>query len=357
MPSGHLVYVHEGTLFATLFDLDKLEVVGQPIPILNEIHADRAGGAKFAFSREGALVYQKRGRSNDMILKWVRRDGEATHLEQDPANYRDLFLSPDGKRLALTKASATSGWDVWVFDLERDVRVRLTADPGFDGFPVWTPDGQYIAFSSSRDGPSNLYRKRADGTGEVERLTESPNGQTPSSLSPDGQIAFTESTSDTSQDIWTVWLDGDGPEIFLQTPFAESQASFSPDGRFIAYQSNDSGQTQVYVMSFPEKGSRWQVSTSGGAGPVWSRAAQELFYSTDNKIMMAPYTVEDDSFRSGTPRELASGVLLPGGSNFDVTPNGERFVILAQAEEETEAPQLVLVQNWFQELERLVPAK
>ena len=147
VPSGHLVYVHDGTLFATLVDLDKLEVVAQPIPILNEIHAELKGGAEFAFSNEGALVYQKGRRSNDVILKWVSRDGEATRLEDDPANYRDLFLSPDGKRLALTMASSgTSGWDVWVFDLERDIRTRLTVDPGYDGSPVWTPDGQYIVF-------------------------------------------------------------------------------------------------------------------------------------------------------------------------------------------------------------------
>ena len=302
VPSGHLVYVHDGTLFATFFDLDKLEVVAQPIPILNEIHAELKGGAEFAFSNEGALVYQKGGRSNDVILKWVSRDGEATRLEDDPANYRDLFLSPDGKRLALTMASSgTFGWDVWVFDLERDIRTRLTVDPGYDGSPVWTPDGQYIVFGSGREGAANLYRKRADGTGKVERLTESSNTQSPSSVSPDGKIAFTESASDTSQDIWTVGLDGDGPEIVLQTRFSESRASFSPDGRFIAYQSSESGRNQVYVISFPEKGSRWQVSTSGGSRPVWSRADQELFYWTDNKIMMASYTVEDDSFRSAPP--------------------------------------------------------
>jgi len=200
VPSGHLVYVHDGTLFATLFDLDKLEVVAQPIPILNEIHAELKGGAEFAFSNEGALVYQKGGRSNDVILKWVSRDGEATRLEDDPANYRDLFLSPDGKRLARTMASSgTFGWDVWVFDLERDIRTRLTVDPGYDGSPVWTPDGQYIVFGSGREGAANLYRKRADGTGKVERLTESSNTQSPSSVSPDGKIAFTESASDTSQ--------------------------------------------------------------------------------------------------------------------------------------------------------------
>ncbi len=289
LPSGHLVFMHEGTLFAAPFDLDRLELTGQPAPALAGVTADpSSGGAQFAFSREGTLVYQ-RGESLGTPIQWMDREGKLQPLRAAPGVYNRVRFSPDGQRLALD-ITAERNRDVGVYEWARDNLVRLTFDPSQDQSPVWTPDGQRIAFFSARAdrATQGLYWQRVDGTGEAERLTEGKNLQVEASWHPTGKfLAFQEHNPQTkSLDILILPLEGDEasgwkpgkPTVFLNGPFSEVWAEFSPDGRFLAYSANESGRFEVYVRPFPGPGGKWQVSTTGGRWTTWSRSRRELFY-------------------------------------------------------------------------------
>ncbi len=365
LPSGHLVFIHEGTLFAAPFDLDRLELSGQPVPAIAGVTTNpNTAGAEFAFSHDGTLVYQ-RGEGFAVPIQWMDREGKLQPLRGAPDHYDTIRFSPDGRRLALDIID--KNWDVWVYEWGRDTLSRLTFDPGEDRFPVWTPDGRRIAFSSTRadQATRNLYWQRADGTGEAEALTESKNPQVPTSWHPSGGfLAFGEINPQTSQDILILPLTGDEgsgwkpgkPMVFLNGPFFEAEAAFSPDGRWLAYMSNESGRNEVYVRPFPGSGGKWQVSTAGGRLPRWSRSRRELFYpGEDGRIMVAAYTVEGDLFRAEKPRVWSPRVVPMRFSNrnYDLHPDGERLAVRDQAEATRD--KIVLIQNFFDELRRIAP--
>jgi serine/threonine-protein kinase len=252
-PSGHLVYVREGTMFAAPFDLDALEMTGSPAPVLEGVKAAGSGAAQFDFSETGLVVYLTGSLRRRYPIVWVDRQGNTTPLWEEEQEYSTPRFSPDGSLLAVD-AEGTAGRDVWVYDLNRGVPTRLTFGEGNDDTPVWSPDGEYIFFSSTGSGGvPNLYRKRADGSGEEERLTDSNNIQYPSSISPDGRfLAYHEVNAESDWDLWLLPLEGNQePELFLRTPFGELEAEFSPNGRWIAYQSAESGTTEIYVRPFP----------------------------------------------------------------------------------------------------------
>jgi len=371
LASGHLVFIHEGTLFAAPFDLDRLELTGEPVPALESVSADPGiGGAQFAFSRDGTLVCQPGGGGTP--IQWMDREGKLRPLRAAPSLYNSIRFSPDGRRLALEILEGKNR-DVWVYEWGWDTLSRLTFDPGEDLGPVWTPDGWRIAFSSARadQATQNLYWQRADGTGEAERLTESENPQYPTSWHPSGKfLAFHEINPQTSADILILPLTGDEasgwkpgkPTVFLNSPFSEFYAAFSPDGRWLAYGSNESGRLEVYVRPFPGPGGKWQVSTAGGLWTTWSRSRRELFYLAEGgRIMVAAYAVEGDSFRVEKPRVWSPG-LVPlrfGNGTYDLHPDGERLAVLKAAEEQAEVKQdkVVFIQNFFDELRRLAPPK
>ncbi|MDA2930887.1 hypothetical protein MYX84_13245 [Acidobacteria bacterium AH-259-O06] len=314
VPSGHVVYVRGGTLFALPFDLDRLEVTGSPLPVLEEVtYSSGQGDGNFALSQTGTLVYRS-GHQAGFSLVLVEQEGEVTVLEEDPgvgAAYPRL--SPDGKRVAL-HIGASGERDVWIYDLERDTMTRLTFAGEDDSFPIWTPDGKRITFGSRRDSADyNVYWKPADGSGEAQRLTESENRQQPSSWSPDGEVlAFAELGPETSWDIGVLRLGEEGKtEFFVQTQFAEFYPRFSPDGRWVTYQSNESGRYEVYVRPFPGPGGRWQISTEGGGRPRWSPDGSELFYQQGDRMMVVPVTASGTTFRAGKPRELFRGCRSP----------------------------------------------
>lgn len=237
---------------------------------------------------------------------------------------------------------------------------------------MWTPDGRRIAFSSGRDAAANLYWQRADGSGEAQRLTHSKTNQYPASWHPTGRfLAFIEQTAQSGWDIAILPMEGDEATgwkpgkatAFLNSPFIESQPGFSPDGRWLAYRSNESGREEVYVRPFPGPGGKWQVSTDGGGNPTWSRVRRELFYGTaDGHIMVVPYIVDGDSFRAEKPRLWAEGVFklrsrgIPH-RDFDLHPDGQRFALAAAAETQSTSKQdkVVLIFNFFEELRRIAP--
>jgi len=317
-----------------------------------------------SFSHDGTLVYAT-GTSDTATASvlWMRRDGSTEPLRAAPAAYRDeIRFSPNGERLALSVVNQQS--DIWVYEWGRDLLSKLTSHPTLDTSAVWTPDGRRITFRSARHGVDNLYWQRADETGEPQRLTESKITQFPMSWHPNGKfLAFMELGQRTNADIWMLPMDGDEtsgwkpgkPVVFLNGPSDERQAMFSPDGRWLAYQSDESGQSQVYVRPFPGPGGRvQQVSTAGGSLPRWSRTGNKLFFASDDQaIMVASYVVQGDMFRSDKPRVWAKGPF----TTYDIHPDGERVAIVRPVESPASAKsnQLAFVFNFFEDIRRVVP--
>jgi Tol biopolymer transport system component len=265
-------------------------------------------------------------------------------------------LSPDGRRLALT-ITATRNTDVWVYDIARGALSRLTFE-GTNAAPLWTPDGKRITYQSERVGAWGLFWTAANGSGPEERLTTSPSFQLPESWSPDGRLlAFRQIDPSTGEDIWILPLEGERkPTPFLRTTFDEREAAFSPDGRWIAYVSLESGRPEVYVQAFPGPGGKWQISTDGGNRPLWARDGRELFYLRGDALMSVAITTRP-AFTASVPRSLfqrgAAGGFVE--TNYDVTPDGQRFVMAQGSEQEHAPTQLTLVLGWLGELDRRVP--
>jgi len=373
LPSGHVVYMHEGTLFALSFDLQRLEVTGQPAPILESVVTSPGGngGAQFSFSETGNLVYVAGGSgSQNVSIYWMDREGKFTPLREAPGAYRNPAFSPDGKRLALDIDDGKRR-DIWVYEWERDTLTRLTSAAEVNEKPVWTPDGQRISYSSQeKGGESNLWWIRADGAGNPQRLAESKSTQYARSWRPDGKVfVFRQINADTGWDIFTLAIEGDEqsgwkpgePKPFVNSAFAEEGPAFSPDGRWLAYASNESGSEEVYVRPFPGPGGKWQISTGGGTYPRWSRNGRELFYRTpDTKIMVVTYSASGDSFRADRPQLWSPGQFTytgVGDYNFDLHPDGKRFAVLkVPGGEETSAVNKVsFIFNFFDELRRKFP--
>ena len=364
LSSGHIVYLHDEKLFAAPFDLDRLELAGPAVPVIQGVAgATTSGTAQFSASRNGLLVYAAAGTRRG-VLSWLDRSGRLAPLRGQPAAYWDLRLSPEGDRVALAIEQQGRS-DIWVLDLRRDTLSRLTFHPDNDFHPVWTSDGRRIAYTSWRPdvGATNLFWQRADGSGEPERLTTSANRQFRGSWHPNGRFfAFTEARPGALYDVMMLTVEGDEksglrpgtPEALVSTPFQEQDPEFSPDGRWLAYLSNESGAFEVYVRPFPGPGGKWQISTGSGATPRWSKARPELLYHSGGQLMVVSYSVVEGSFRASKPRPWAQ--LPPTTEDFDWAPSGDR-VALVHPERATGggAPTRVLVFNVFDELRRLAP--
>jgi hypothetical protein len=366
--TGHLVYINKATLFAVPFDQDKLEIHGTPVPIVDDVAFNGTLGAgQLSFSRSGTLVYRRSGGDAGLLtVAWLDSAGKTRPLLAKPGVYGRPSLSPDGQRLAL-EVAAGPGTDIGVYDWQRDTMARLTLT-GNNNTPLWSPDGRYIVFRTAGAGMSVT---RSDGAGKPQPLTESQNTQFPWSFTPDGKrMGFMEEHSGTAYDLWTVPIESDGaglqagtPEVFLQTPATEQFPAFSPDGRWLAYNSDDSGKFEVYVRAFPDKGGKWQISNSGGAYPMWSHTGHDLFFETlDNRIMVAAYTVKGDSFVPDKPRmwsEKQTGGIVGNVKNVDLAPDGKRVVALMPGAESKAAEEaqnhVVVLLNFFDELRRRVP--
>ena len=371
LPTGHLTYIHEGTLFAAPFDPDRLELSGQPVPVLEGVASPGGGAAQVAISPSGTLVYLPGPAVGDNVpVSWMDRDGKTTALRATSANWSNPHFSPDGRQLALDIFDGSQS-DVWVYDWSRDTLSRVTFDSRLDSKPVWTPDGTRIVFTSNRGdgGRGNLYWQRADGTGDVQRLTESQNIQSPASWHPSGKfLAFSETDPQTTSDLMILPMEGNEtagwkpgkPTVFLNSRANEFEPMFSPDGRWLAYQSNETGRGEVYVRPFPGPGGKWQVSSDGGFYPTWSRTRPELFFSgSDEHLMVASYTADGTSFKADKPRPWSEGRygFRPRNRSFDLHPDGNRFALAPApaTEEAAAADRVVFIFNFFDELRRLAP--
>jgi Tol biopolymer transport system component len=360
---GHLVYINKGTLFAVPFDPENLEVRGTPSPVLQEVaYSTSNGSAQFDFSRNGTLVYRSGGatQGNLVTVQWLDAAGKTQPLLAKPGGYQRPRVSPDGQRLALDDAS-----DIWVYEARRDTMTRLTFGGGTNIAPVWSPDGRYLAFLGPDGG---LWSVRSDGASKPQPLIQSKNVLVPFSFTLDGKrLVYNEVNPVTAYDIWTVTIESDGaglragkPESFLQTPADERNPTFSPDGRWLAYASNESGTYEVYVRAFPDKGGKWQISNAGGTYPLWSSNGHELFFRTvDNRIMVATYSAKADSFAPDKPRVWSDKQLanfgIVGTATYDLAPDGKRIVALMPpetAQAQKAQNHVVFLENFFDEVRR-----
>ena len=358
---GHLIYLHQTTLFAVRFDPGRLIPAGAPLPILEDVSSTTAAGGDFTFAQNGAFVYLT-GKGEQGPISWVDRSGKTEPLVAPPGLYETPRFSPDGKQLAYALWGSQED-DVWVRDLERGTPSRLSFLPGPNRYPVWTPDGKSIVFRSNSPAAPGLYWVRSDGSGEAQRLTDGSLNETPYSFSPDGKrLALQQMGNDRSMDLFTAPVEIDSahprlgkPELFLGTPFAETLPAFSPDGRWLAYRSNESGNPEVYVRPFPGPGGKWQISTGGGGFPVWSHDGRELLFETlDNRVMAVSYTVKGDLFAVGEPRLWTETRL----SIYDLSPDGKRLAAMAAEDVNAKPPtHLTFLLNFFDELRRTVPGK
>ncbi len=357
--TGHLLYAQAGTLMAQPFDAQRLEVTGKAIPVADNVLQNAiSGAAQYGISDTGSLVFVSGGfQSTQSRLVWVSRNG-AEHALAAPAHaYQFPRLSPDGRRVAVDIAEQEP--QVWLYDLSRETLTRFTFERSANQNPTWTPDGKRIAISSNKEGQTNIFWQLADGSGGQERLATSEFPNIPMSWSPDGKLlAFIENNPATGQDIWVLRMSDRKAQPFLRTPFNESVPRFSPDGRWLAYISNESGRFEIYVQPYPGPGGKWQISTEGGTEPVWNPNGRELFYRSGEKMMAVDITTQP-GFAAGKPRMLFEGPYEPTlftNPNYDVSPDGQRFLMLKPTEQARVAPtQINVVLNWFEELKQKVP--
>ena len=378
LPSGHLAYMRRGTLMAVPFDLDRLEAKGGAVALIanvmqaaNELTETLDTGAgQFSVSTSGALLYLPGGIFPDpeRSLVWVDRSGMVQPLPLPTKAYLSPRLSPDGGRVVFWTQGDRN---VWVHNLSRGTLTLLTSDAR-NARAIWTLDGTGVTYGSAKAGNENLYVRPADGSGPAERLTTSPNLQYPATWSPsDKALVFVEGipTSGANNDIMIMPSSGDRrPRPLVQTRFSEAYPDFSPDGRWLAYSSDESGRTEVYVQPYPGSGPRQQVSANGGTGPAWSHDGRELFYTitqatggqaTLTKMMAVPITLRP-TLTVGVPRQLfegrygATSAIRP----YDVTADGRRFLMVQQKERPpVAAAEMILVQNWLEEVKARAPVK
>ena len=368
LPTGHLVYTQSGALLAAPFDLERQMLTGDAVPMLDGFQQTDSGGPLVNISRSGTMVYVSAIPHPQDVPVWVDRTGGEQPLKAPSRLYFAPRLSPDGRRLAVVIQADRS--DVWVYDLSREVLSRLTFEGG-NGAPLWTPDGRRLTFNSNKAknfGPADIYWTLSDGSGSEERLVSSGHLKVPFSWSPDGRVlAFADfdpvgfGPSASSSDIWWLSLDEPGkPHPFLQTKFADAAPAFSPDGRWLAYVSDESGRNEIYVSAFPGPGGKWQISTEGGNEPVWPRKSRELFYRQGNAIMAVDVNTAP-TFSAGQPRRLFDRKdYVKSNSffaNYDVTPDGQRFIMIKTVHDAAQPTQISVVLNWFEELKRRVAAR
>ena len=359
--SGYLLFMRDQTLMAQPFDPWRLELSGEPAPIAEHVAINGGTGHPlFTASDTGALVYQSGEMAGGWDLLWFGRDGKQMGTVAQANRYFYPTLSPDGTRLAVTIINPLQGTgDIWIFDLKRGTNTRLTFGPALQQVPAWTPDGKTIFYSSNANSPPHIYAKAADGSGSERAVTEGSDlVEYPSSFSPDGRYLAYErrdqGKSDSGYDLWVRPLAGDGkPFPIVQTPFEERDPQISPDGKWMAYRNNESGRMEVYITAFPGGGAKWQVSTNGGFEAKWRGDSKELFFvdSSDN-LMAVDVNASGSAVRLGVPHVLfqAVGAQRQAGP-FDVTRDGKKFLINNGNPKEGNEP-VTLVLNWPAELKK-----
>jgi Tol biopolymer transport system component len=352
--AGHLLYLKESTLMAQPFDPDSLTTTGEAVPVAEKVaHIYTLAGSfgVFSASGNGVLAYAT-GEGGRLGLTWVDRNGKRLSNVGDPSLLSRVHLSPDGTSAIVNTMSGNQ--DIWVFDLARRLPRRFTFDPAQEQEAIWSPDGRTIIFNSNRKGRYDLYRKNADGTGAEELLYADDMNKIPNSWSPDGRfLLYTATSPKTDRDIWVLPMtsrQGTAPKPYpwLQTEFQEMNAMFSPDGKWVAYHSNESGTSEVYVAPFPGPGGKRQVSTTGGAVPHWRADGKEIFYNrADNQLMAASVRATGAPLEISEAHPLFNFPATGVGISYDVSADGQRFLALLPPEVFNSASEAInVVHNW-----------
>ena len=355
--SGHLVYWRDRSLVAQKFDAKSLTAGRNLIPIAENVARTNRGDAAFALSSEGTIVYQTGAAVANSQLRWVDIQGKALEPIGKPADYRTPSLSNDGRRVLTAVADpATGRFDLWIIDLQRaGTPTRLTFDAADEFAPIWSPDDSMVAFSSDAKGSGDLMLKRSTGTGGEDVLYANNRFKVAADWSPDLKtILFQEQNPNSGWDLTLYSLDDHKARVFLQTPFNETGARFSPDGRWIAYQSDEqSGKAQIYVLPLSGNRGKWQISTDGGTRLRWSRDGKRIFYvSPDFTLMAVDVAAHGDEFTAAVPRALFPlNIKRMNGQQYDISADGKRVLINSPIEQ-TEVAPLTLVQNWTAALKK-----
>ena len=372
VPSGHLVFVRGGNIWATRFDLESLEVVGDPVVIEQGVRVEVGGAIQMAVAADGTLIYipgQQAAVENN-TLGLVDRNGEVERLNVPPGRYLAPHLSPDGSKLAVQTTEGglrSHRGDIWIYEMSGNTQIRRLTQGGTNIRPIWTSGGDRVTFASVRDGAQGIFWQPADGSGGAERLTTADDGAEhwPGSWSPDGRtLAFSAGPLGTSadRDLWILSPEGaNAPELFYDSPGMTSHPKFSPDGHWLAYWSNESGSNEVWVQPFPASpGVKHRITQNTGMHPLWSRDGTELFYRR-SRILNRVGIESEPSFAVTLERRVPiDDFIVTGGyRSFDIAPDGERFVMVFPAAEsnsgEAARDEIIIIWNWFEELKRLLP--
>ncbi len=366
VPTGHLVFLAQGTLMAVRFDPARLEVIGQPAALVENVMQAigwssfwyHTGAGQLGISDTGSLIYAPGGVSPPMYdsLVWVDQRGVERPVTDLRFPYFAPRLSPDGRRIAYTTAGPE--WQVYVYDLDRGTNSRLT-DEGFSAYAIWAPNGDRLLFSWGRTSVDSLYWQPRDGSSPMERLTTSEYGQRPGSWSSDGKmLAFVDFHPDTGADISLLDVGSKRVTPFLNSPFREEYPEFSPDGRWMVYSSDESKNEEIYIRAFPGPGPKQQVSVEGGDQPLWARNGKQLFYRWGDQVWVVDVRT-NGGLATAKPRLLFEKPGYVSGypiRAWDLSLDSQRFLMIkSEQRKPTPVTEMVLVENWFEELKRLVP--
>lgn len=359
--TGHLLFMRDRTLLAQSFDLEKLQLSGEPVVVAeNVLTYPSEGGptafASFSVSANGHLAYLSGDPSQEQ-MQWLDRSGKLIGLFGSPGTYYEPALSPDEKRLAAGRGDSDPG-DIWIFDVARATSTRFTFDPAADVSPIWSPDGARIVFASVRKGKFALYQKASSGAGDEELLLQTEFNTLPNSWSPDGRYILFETEDSSNQfDLFVLPTSpNEKPFPYLNTKFNETHSQFSPDGRWVAYASDESGRSEIYVQSFPAAAGKWQISHDGGDQPQWRRDGKELFYMASDKKLMAVSIKTGTTVEAGTPLPLFVTRVRSTGQTDDkntyaVAADGQRFLVNNLLHEGNKRP-ITIILNWAANLKR-----
>jgi dipeptidyl aminopeptidase/acylaminoacyl peptidase len=354
VPEGYLLFLRQGKFMCQKFDVKRMSLEMQAVSFPGQVWTSTTFSGLSAFSAsENVLAY--RGGSDTSQLHWYDRTGKGLSAISTPGQQAEPFFSPDEKRVVLNRNS-----DLWILELASGAYSRFTFDPSDESTAIWSPDGRTIVFTSSRNGAYNLYRKPSDGSTEEEMLLTSTTTNWPDDWSKDGRFIIYENVDPKTRfDLWILPIDGDKkPVPYLRTQFNEAHSRFSPNGRWVAYVSDESGRGEVYVRSFPaEKGGKWQVSTSGGDQPTWRRDGGELFFmAPDRKLMSVKVDTDSFEFKAALPIPLfqtssPSIGLTSSRNHYLVSASGDKFLVNNILQETASTP-ITVVLNWTAEMKQ-----
>lgn len=355
---GYLLFLRDQTLMAQSFNARTLELSGAPTPIAEHIAVNSTTSRPiFSASSDGTIVYQIGSEQGGWQLLWLARDGKQLGTVGDLAPYGDPAISPDGTRVAVAIFTGQGSSDIWIFDLRRSAKTRLTFGTAILRYPIWTPDGKTIYYGSNVKGAYHIYAKASDGTGSDQVILEDEAFDYPRDVSPDQKyLAYMRPAADGKggTEVWALPLSGERkPFAVIPSLFSTFGAAISPNGKWIAYESNESGRFEIYLTAFPTGGAKWEVSVNGGSTPKWRHDGKELFFlDTADNLMAVDVSASAKTIQTGTPHLLFHAVGLQGQLGpYAVTADGKKFLINGGNVKEENQP-FVLVQNWTAQLKK-----